>query len=74
MARRKTLKLSTPAETRRGVSRVANMVLNGELEPKEANTILYACNVILGAIRTDEQGKKLTELERMLLEQEDGRK
>ena len=59
MPRRKTLKLSTPA-------RVANMALNNEIDPKRANTLLYACNAALAAIKTDEYEKKLVELEWLL--------
>ena len=69
-SRRLQIKLSTPSETRKAIARIANMVLNDELDPKRANTILYACNAVLGAIRTDEQGKRLDELERMLMERE----
>lgn len=70
MARRKTLKLSTPEEVRKAMSRIANMVLNGELETKEANCLIYACNSALGAIRTDEYKRKVEELEVLLMEQE----
>lgn len=63
---KKRLKMSTPAEVKRALSRVANMVLNGDLEAKDANAIMYAANVILGAIRTDEQQKKLDELEQLV--------
>lgn len=63
---KKRLKMSTALEVRRAVSRVANMVLNGELEAKDANAIMYAANVILGAIRTDEQQARIDELERVL--------
>lgn len=48
------------------MNRVANMVLNGELEAKDANAIMYACNITLAAIRTDEQEKRLDELEQLL--------
>ena len=65
---RKRIKMSTSREVRITISRVANMVLNGELEPKRANAILYAANVILGAIRVDEQQKKLEELEAIVEE------
>lgn len=68
MAAKKRLKLTTPREVRRALNRVANMVLNGEIEAKDANAIMYACNITLGAIRTDEQEKRLEELERMLKE------
>ena len=68
MSRRKTLKLSTPEEIRRAISRVANMVLNDEIDPKSANTLLYACNAALSAVRTDEYRRKVEELE-MLVEE-----
>lgn len=55
--------MSTPGEVRKALSRVANMVLNGELEARDANAVLYACNITLGAIRVDEQQRKLDELE-----------
>jgi len=64
----KRLKMSTSREVRRTVNRISNMLLNGELDPKTANAILYACNVCLGAIRTDEQQKKLDELEKLVQE------
>jgi hypothetical protein len=70
MPRRRTLKISSPSEIRRAISRIANMVLNGEIDSKTANTILYACNVALGSIRTDEQQKKIDELERIVEEME----
>jgi len=63
---KRRLKLSSPAEVRRALSRVANMVLNGELDTKAANSIILACNAILGGIRTDDQQKKIDELEELL--------
>lgn len=71
MPRRKSLKLSSPAEIRRTISRVANMVVNGEIEPKAANTLLYACNSALAAVRTDEYRRKVEELEVILMTQEE---
>lgn len=70
MPRRKTLKMSSPQEIRRAISRIANMVLNGEIDPKSANTLIYACNSALTAVRTDEYRKKVEELELLLLEQD----
>ena len=60
------LRMSTPTEVRRTLARVANMAVNGEIETKTANTIILACNAILSAIRTDEQQKKIDELEELL--------
>ena len=70
MSRRRTLKLSTPTQVRRAISRIANMALNGEVDPKTANTLIYACNSCLSSIRTDEQEKRLDELDALLREQE----
>lgn len=71
MPRRKTLKMSTPQEVRRALARIANMVLNGELDSKEANTLIYACNSALSAVRTDEYKRKVEELEAILMEQQE---
>ena len=65
---KKRLKMSTSREVRRAVNRIANMLLNGEIDAKTANAILYAANVTLGAIRVDEQQVKLDELERLVEE------
>ena len=70
MPRRKALKLSTPADIRRAISRIANMTLNGEIEPKQGNTLLYACNAALAAIKTGEQDKKIEELAGLLADME----
>lgn len=71
---KKRLKMTTSREVRRAVNRVANMLLNDELDPKTANALLYACNVCLGAIRVDEQQAKLEELEEAIKELENGYK
>lgn len=47
------------------------MVLNGEMESKEANTLIYACNSALSAVRTDEYRRKVEELEMLLLEEKE---
>lgn len=71
MARRKNLKLDSPQAVRKALSRVANMVLNGEIDTKSANSIILACNAILSGIRIDEQDKKLAGLEQILNERVD---
>lgn len=60
------LRMGTPTEIKRTLARVANMALNGEIDTKVANTIILACNAILGTIRVDEQTKKIEELEKIL--------
>lgn len=63
---KKRLKMSSSREVRRTVNRIANMLLNEEIDPKTANAILYGCNVCLGAIRVDDQQAKLDELESII--------
>ena len=67
MAKR-NLNLDTPDNIRKALAKVANMTYKGELDTKTANSIILACNAILSGIRTDEQEKKLIELERILSE------
>ena len=62
------LRMRTTTEIKRTLARVANMALNGEIDTKVANTVILACNAILGAIKTDEQQKKIDELEALLNE------
>ncbi len=71
MPRRKTLKLSTPEEIRRSISRIANMILNEEIDPLTAKAMIYACNSALTAVRTDEYRRKVEELEALLMEQQE---
>ena len=65
------LKTSTPTEVRRALSRVNNMLLNNEIDPKTANAIIYACNSILSSIRVDEQQSRIDDLERIIEELKD---
>lgn len=61
-----SLRLSTPRDVKKTLSRISNLVANGEMETKQANTIILACNTILGAIRLDEQQKKIEMLEELV--------
>ena len=45
------------------------MVLNEEISPKAGNTLLYACNAALSAVRTDEYKRKVEEIEALMMEQ-----
>lgn len=67
---KKRLKMTNSREVRRCVNRISNMLLNGEIDAKTANAILYGCNVCLGAIRVDDQQAKLDELEKTIAELE----
>ena len=66
----KRLKMSTSREVRRTINRINNMLLNGEIDQKTANALIYGCNAALGAIRVDEQQAKIDELEKMIKELE----
>ena len=65
---KKRLKMGTSTEVKRAVNRITNMLLNGEIDARTANALLYGCNVCLWAIRVDDQQAQLNELERMVKE------
>ena len=67
---RRNLKLDTPDNIRKALAKVANMTYKGELDTKIANSFILACNAILSGIRTDEQEKKLLELEKIINEKD----
>lgn len=55
-----------PSEIRDIMLAVVQMVAAGDMDLKMSNSIISACNSILTAIRTDEQEKKIDELEKIL--------
>lgn len=61
-------KTNTATDVRRTLSRVINMVANGEMDNKTGNTIIVGCNAVLSSLRTDEQQKHIDELEKILEE------
>ena len=65
MPGKKHLKMGTSREIRKSLNRVVDMLLNGEIDAKTANALLYGCNVALGAIRVDEQESRIETLERI---------
>ena len=62
--------MSTSREVRRTINRINNMLLNGDIDAKTANALIYGCNAASGAIRVDEQQAKIDELERLVKEME----
>ena len=62
------LKLHTATDCRRFLQRVAVSVINGDIDPKAANTLISLVNAVLSSIRIDEQEKKLDEIEKLLEE------
>lgn len=67
---KKRLKMGDSREVRRTINRINNMLLNGEIDAKTANALIYGCNAALGAIRVDDQQAKLDELEKLIKEME----
>lgn len=66
MPRRKTLKLSTPADIRRSITRIGNMILNGDITHKQGTALIYACNSALNVIKVSKLQSKVDELESLL--------
>lgn len=73
MAEKKRFKMGTPRDIKRTLNRVSNMVLNGLIDSKDANAIIYACNTTLSTIRIDEQEKRLDELEKVIKNMEESK-
>ena len=65
-ARRKNLKLDSPANVRKALARIANMTINGEIDVKTANSLTATCNVILSGIRVDELESKVVQFQEFL--------
>lgn len=57
--KRKKLRWNTPTEVRRSLAKINNMVLNGEITAKEANSIFYSANLVLKALDLELQFKSL---------------
>lgn len=66
-------KTSTPKEVRSSLSKLVNLVANGDIDVKTANSIAYLTSYILQSIRVDEQEKQIQELKHILEEIQNGR-
>ena len=60
------LNLNTARNIRASLAKVANWVLNEEVDTKTANCVVYVCNTILQSIRADEQEQRIEEIEAAL--------
>ncbi len=58
--------MDSPHNIRLSITKVANEVRDGRLSPSQGNSIISAANAILSSIRTDEQERKIQELEKIL--------
>ena len=52
------LRWSTLAECRRSLAKVNNMVLNGEIDSKSANSIYFSANLILEVLKIENEQKE----------------
>ncbi|MDB8803447.1 hypothetical protein PN294_14875 [Romboutsia sp. 1001216sp1] len=68
------LKTSTPKEVRQTLSKLCNMVANGEIEEGKARTITYLSSYILQSIRLDEQEKQIQELKQIVEDIQESKK
>lgn len=61
-------KTSTPKEVRSSLSKLVNLVANGDIDVKTANSIAYLTSYILQSIRVDEQEQQIQELQEQIEE------
>ena len=66
-------KTSNAKEVRVTLSKLVNLVANGDIDVKTANSIAYLTSYILQSIRVDEQEKQIQELKHILEEIQNGR-
>lgn len=66
-------KTSTPKEVRVTLSKLVNLVANGDIDVKTANSIVYITNAILTSIRVDEQEQQIQELKHILEDIQNGK-
>lgn len=66
-------KTSSAKEVRVTLSKLVNLVANGDIDVKTANSIAYLTSYILQSIRVDEQEKQIEELKKILEEIQNGR-
>ena len=64
-------RMRTPTDVRRVMNRVANMVAEGQIEPKAASAIVYAANAALKSIDMEEQAVKIKDLQALLMQIEE---
>lgn len=62
------LKFTDNKEIRKSLNRVANMVVNNELDPQRASAIATLCNTILKAEKQLEIEKEIEELKELVEE------
>ena len=60
------LRMKTPTEIRRTLTRVSNWVLDGKITPQQGNCVCGCANAILSSLRVDEMDKRIAELEAIL--------
>ena len=52
------LRWNTATQVRRSLARVNNLVLNGALTPKQANSVYFSANLILKSLELEQQNNK----------------
>lgn len=52
------LRWDSPAAVRRSLAKINNLVVNGELPAKSANSIYFSANMILKALELENKDKK----------------
>lgn len=53
------LKLDSRTNIKRTLTKISNMVVNGELDTKAANTIIVACNTMLSVLKQEDGIKEI---------------
>lgn len=52
-----TLRMNKPEDIRRTLQKVSDMVIDGSIDTKQANCVIYACQTALSVIKIEEMVK-----------------
>ena len=57
-------RLNKPEDIRRTLQKISDMVIEGSIDTKQANCVIYACQTALSVIKTEEAIKEQERIEK----------
>ena len=64
----RSVKLQTESDVYNFLKKIINMLNRDEIDPNKASRLGYLCNMLIGGLRRNELEGRITEIERILKE------
>ena len=64
----RSVKLQTESDVYNFLKKIINMLNRDEIDPNKASRLGYLCNLLIGGLRRNELEGRITEIERILKE------